>query len=135
MATQDYNIHSKPREECMGKDELKFKAVVEKQSLIATLENLMDSIQVGRLYVGDGQQGILLVPAPHLKLEIRAESKKDKEKICMEISWRTDSKEFAFKEPELVISSQAPEITYESEAGDADQEYQESNEQTEEELR
>ncbi|WP_291323307.1 amphi-Trp domain-containing protein [Desulfonatronospira sp.] len=91
----------------MSKNELKFKAVLEKDQILEHLESLMHALKEGRINVQHADQTLSLAPAENLKLELKAEVKGNKEKLELEISW-SEEMEATSQAGELSISSTEP---------------------------
>ena len=93
----------------MSKNELKYKAVLERDQIIEHLESLMHAVKEGRLNVQHADQALCLVPGENIKLELKAGIKENKEKIEFELSW-SESMEMTAQDGELNISSTEPEV-------------------------
>ena len=85
-------------------NELKFKGIMENEDIIACLENLLSALKEGSITVRHGEEQIILTPLSLAKMEIKAGSKKNKEKLEIEISWK-EGLEAGTESESLIISS------------------------------
>lgn len=93
-----------------NKRELKAELLMALPELTQYLEAIVTGLREGRVYLEHGDEVVGLTPAPTVTLEIEAKQKKDKEKLCLEISWRrAEPGESA--ETELKITSHKGEST------------------------
>ncbi|MFP4084463.1 MAG: amphi-Trp domain-containing protein [Desulfonatronovibrio sp.] len=92
----------------MSKKEIKIKGVMESDSVISCLEDIIAGIKEGKINIKSENQHISLAPAQAMKMEIKAKSGKDKEKLEIELSWKHDQ-ETAMKPVDIYISSQEEE--------------------------
>ncbi len=90
----------------MDKNELKFKGVMENEDIIASLENLLSALKEGSIMIRHGEEQIMLTPLPRAKMEIKAGSKENKEKMEIEISWK-EGLEADIETESLIISGTA----------------------------
>ncbi len=92
----------------MSKDEIKIKGVMENDSVISCLEDIIACIKDGKVNIKSENQTVSLTPAQAVKMEIKAKSGKDKDKLEIELSWKHDQ-EATMKPVEIDISSQEKE--------------------------
>ncbi len=103
----------------MGKKNLSFKARLDQGKVIAYLEQLLDGLKSGTVYVQQGDEYVALSPTKQMKIEVSASQKDEKEKLTFELSWGKEQP--IGEQPTLKISTSEPEISTESEPGDAQQ--------------
>ncbi|EPR44702.1 hypothetical protein dsx2_1330 [Desulfovibrio sp. X2] len=90
----------------MSKSKVKIDSVMELSRVVATLEDVLASFKAGTLHVSLGDDAVTLVPPTVVDFEMELESKKDKAKINIEISWRADRKGAAASD--MTIATQEP---------------------------
>ncbi len=91
----------------MSKQEIKIKGVMEKDSVFSRLEEIILCMREGRINIQSEEDGISLTPGKSIKMEIKAESGKEKQKIEIELSWHTD-KESELRPVEMTINCKEP---------------------------
>jgi amphi-Trp domain-containing protein len=69
------------------KRELKVERDMSLAELTEYLQELVNALRAGKLYVEHGSKVLSLLPAEKVKLEIEARQKKDKEKFGLEVTW------------------------------------------------
>ncbi|SDB22589.1 amphi-Trp domain-containing protein [Desulfonatronum thiosulfatophilum] len=74
----------------MSKDEVKFEGVMEKSQLVNYLEDLIASLKKGQICVRQDDQFVTLCPTRTIEVEVKASSKKDKEKFELEFKWHRE---------------------------------------------
>jgi amphi-Trp domain-containing protein len=74
----------------MGKKEAEMKAKIGIETAIEHLENLLSGLKKGAIYVKQGSDVMQLNPSKSVKLEVEAKSKKGREKISIQLSWKLD---------------------------------------------
>ncbi len=102
----------------MATKELSFEATMELGDALAYLNQMASSLKDGKLVIEQaGADFVVLEPAELVQMEVAASSKKDKEKIGIELSWKKilpiDSG------ADLKISSIEPAASSEESATDA----------------
>lgn len=90
------------------KKEIKIKQVMDAEALSGMLEDLVRSFREGTVVLESGDEFVTLKPGRQIDLEIEAGHKKGKQKISLEMAWRTDAPEVAAST--LKISSTVPEM-------------------------
>lgn len=91
-----------------SKQELKAELQMDLPALTSYLEAIVAGLREGRVYLEHGGRVIGLYPGQAVTLELTAKHKKEKDKLCLEISWvRAEPTEGL--SPELKISSQKGE--------------------------
>ncbi|WP_158269609.1 amphi-Trp domain-containing protein [Desulfonatronum sp. SC1] len=93
----------------MSKKEVKLKGVMDVDQVVTYLEDLATSLKEGKICVQQGEQFVTLCPDKMVDVEVKATSKKGKEKFEMELAWYRDVSQ------EMSISSDEPEQDAESE--------------------
>ncbi|MFW5731345.1 MAG: amphi-Trp domain-containing protein [Desulfonatronovibrionaceae bacterium] len=73
----------------MSKKEMKTKGVLAKQDLILWLENIVQALKQGHVTFENQNEVLDLRPGEAIEAEIKAKSKTGKEKIAIELSWKT----------------------------------------------
>lgn len=76
----------------MGKNVVKIDSLMELTRVISTIEDILASLKKGTLHVSLGDEAVTLVPPPVVDFEMELVEKKDKAKLSLEISWRTDKR-------------------------------------------
>jgi amphi-Trp domain-containing protein len=92
----------------MGKKGISFKARLDQGKVIAYLEQLLDGLKSGTVYVQQGNEYVALSPANPIKIAVSASQKEGKEKISFEMTWGKE--EPIGEQPPLRISMSEPEI-------------------------
>ncbi|WP_028574579.1 amphi-Trp domain-containing protein [Desulfonatronovibrio hydrogenovorans] len=92
----------------MSKNEIKLKGVVEKETAISHLEDILETMKQGRINIQSSKDTVTITPGPFMAMEIKAKSGKGKEKIEIELSWRSD-KEIKGEPFEITITSDGDE--------------------------
>lgn len=90
----------------MGKQEIEIKTVLGREEAARYLQELSQCLAGGKIVVQRAGEYVELGPQSTLELEIGAVRKKDKEKITLELSWRTEAT--LERGCELKISADAP---------------------------
>lgn len=112
------------------KNEIKIKQTMELAAVNDILKDLVKSFDEGTVCFEKGKEFVTLRPGKVIEVEIEAETKKDKQKLSIELSWRQYEPE---KEdlPVIKISSEEPEMAApaaeedaaESESGETESPY------------
>ncbi|GAB6060997.1 amphi-Trp domain-containing protein [Desulfonatronum parangueonense] len=74
----------------MSKDEVKFEGVMERSQVVTYLEDLIASLKKGQICVRQDDQFVTLCPSRTMEVEVKASSKKDKEKFELEFKWHRE---------------------------------------------
>ena len=76
----------------MSKNKIEIEGVMELSRVIAYLENLLEGLKSGTVYVQAGTEAATLCPPSIVDFEMEVAQKKDKSKITVEIAWKQDAK-------------------------------------------
>lgn len=71
-----------------SKQELKAELVMSLPELTQYLEAIVEGLREGRVYLEHGGKVLGLYPGDSIALELTAKHKKDKDKLCLEMSWQ-----------------------------------------------
>jgi amphi-Trp domain-containing protein len=96
----------------MEKKKVALEQTKEFKAAISYLEDLVASFKKGTIVVEQGENSVILTPAPFVNIEIEAKQKGDKEKFSMELSWNTAG---TTEESDIMISSTLPQTKAPSE--------------------
>jgi len=105
----------------MTRKGLSFKSLLQAEQAASYLEDLAASIRAGTVNLSHGDERVVLTPKQTLALELSASEKKDKQKLSLELSWRTLA-ETTSPGTGLVISAEAPPPTEEASTEESDEE-------------
>ena len=75
----------------MSKDEkskVTLKKKVGQEEAIVILENILNSFKSGNMLIQNGDETVPLIPSDEINEEIKAKTKKLKNKLSMEFSWK-----------------------------------------------
>lgn len=100
----------------MGKKELEIKLELSRELAVQYLNDLAACLAQGRVVVQKGGDYAELTPAQLLSLELEVSQKKDRQKLSLELSWRTGA-ELAQAEP-LAFASAVPAPAPEADAAE-----------------
>jgi amphi-Trp domain-containing protein len=81
----------RPREEATGK--LSFDGKMDRDELAAYVEALVEGIRKGSIQFRQRNESLALSPAERIAVEVTAHRKAAREKLSLEIEWRTDEPE------------------------------------------
>ena len=90
----------------MEKKKVALEQTREFEAAISYLEDLVASFKKGTIVVEQGENNVVLTPAPFVTIEIEAKKKGDKEKFSMELSWNTAG---TTEESDISISANLPQ--------------------------
>lgn len=76
----------------MSKKKLKIEGLMDLTQAAEYVESVLTSIREGSLNVEKSGEQITLTPQSTVSFEMSLSQKKEKEKICIEISWKRDLK-------------------------------------------
>ncbi|MFW5490352.1 MAG: amphi-Trp domain-containing protein [Desulfovibrio sp.] len=76
----------------MSKKKLKIEGLMDLSQAAEYVESVLTSIREGSLNVEKSGEQITLTPQSTVSFEMSLSQKKEKEKICIEISWKRDLK-------------------------------------------
>ncbi len=97
------------------REEVKIKRTVSNEVMVKLLRDLAGSFEKGRVVIQGGDDFVTLEPVKHMNMAMEAAcTKKGKEKIEIELSWKRFDEE-GEKADDLVISDEEPAIEVESE--------------------
>jgi amphi-Trp domain-containing protein len=91
------------------KNEIKIKQTMELGTVNDILKDLVKSFEEGTVCLEKGREFVTLRPGKVIEVEIEAETKKDKQKLNVELSWRQLEPEEE-ELPAIKISSEEPEM-------------------------
>ncbi|WP_373500100.1 amphi-Trp domain-containing protein [Desulfococcus sp.] len=91
------------------KNEIKIKQTMELATATKILKDLAASFEEGTICFEKGEEFVTLRPGNLIDLEMEAEMKKDKQKLSIELCWRTVEPKKK-EAPAIKISSQEPEM-------------------------
>ncbi|MEW5902570.1 MAG: amphi-Trp domain-containing protein [Acidobacteriota bacterium] len=74
----------------MSKRELDFKAVLVRPQVACFVEDLLEGLKQGLICVQKDAEYVVLHPTELIKVELEASEKKDKCKLCFEMSWKSE---------------------------------------------
>ena len=72
-----------------GKAKVSLKKKVGQEEAIAILEDILKNFKAGTMVFQNGEESVTLTLADKISLEIKAKTKKLKNKLSMELSWKT----------------------------------------------
>jgi len=94
----------------MEKKTVVFKEKMDRNKIIACMNDLLDSFKAGTVCIQHGEDLVTLKPNAHISLEMEASVKKGKERLTIELSWRNDKehedKEFRIMAEEPVSETE-----------------------------
>jgi len=70
------------------KEKIKVEGVMQITEVIANLERLVSDMKTGLVSLSAGDESLELHPSVLVNVDMKASRKKDKEKFCLEISWK-----------------------------------------------
>lgn len=73
----------------MCKVKIKCDGVMQLSEVVANLEKLAQDMKTGVVNLSSGEECLTLQPPVLVTIAMKASQKKDKEKFCLELSWRT----------------------------------------------
>ncbi|WP_320006156.1 amphi-Trp domain-containing protein [Maridesulfovibrio sp.] len=76
-----------------GKAKVSLKKKVGHEEAVTILEDLLKGFKTGNMILQNGEESITLSTSDKISLEIKAKTKKLKNKLSIELSWKTDSLE------------------------------------------
>jgi amphi-Trp domain-containing protein len=76
----------------MSKQQVQLSGTMEKELVISILDEILSSMKKGQLTFQSGQESFSLTPASELKMEIKAKSDKNKQKLEIELTWQIKQK-------------------------------------------
>ena len=71
-----------------GKTKVSLKKKVGQEEAIAILEDILKSFKAGNMVIQNGEESVTLIPSDKISMEIKAKTKKLKNKLSMELSWK-----------------------------------------------
>jgi amphi-Trp domain-containing protein len=71
------------------KKEVGYKSVTSWDDVVSYLEEILAGMKSGTVTIDTGRDRVELKAGPDVKLEIEATTKKDKNKLVVDLSWRT----------------------------------------------
>lgn len=77
----------------MGKKIIEIKGVLEKNSVIAFMEDVIAGLKSGIIHISCGEQAATIKPQDGAEVEIEASVKKGKQKLAIELTWREEPKQ------------------------------------------
>jgi amphi-Trp domain-containing protein len=72
----------------MNKQKVKAKGTAEMADVISCLEDILDSMKSGKVFLEHGGDQILLTPGGLAEVEIEAEQKDGKQELSLEFKWK-----------------------------------------------
>ncbi|THB65222.1 MAG: amphi-Trp domain-containing protein [Desulfovibrio sp.] len=93
----------------MSKQGISVKGNMDYDAVVAFLNDLVASFKAKTVCVQRGDQFVTVTPGEQIELEIEAQEKKGKQKLALELSWRTELPVME-GEQALKVSSVEPEI-------------------------
>ena len=94
----------------MEKKTVVFKEKMDRNKIIACMNDLLDSFKAGTVCIQHGEDLVTLKLNAHISLEMEASVKKGKERLTIELSWRNDKehedKEFRIMAEEPVSETE-----------------------------
>lgn len=76
----------------MKERKMKVNGVMALSQAVACLEDVLSSLKAGILLLETGQETLQLMPPAVVDFELEMAQKKDKEKLQLELSWKTGAK-------------------------------------------
>ena len=74
----------------MAKNKIEIEGTMELTQAVAYIEDTLKGLKAGAVHVQLGADSVLLHPKSIVEMEMEVTQKKDKEKILLEISWKTE---------------------------------------------
>ena len=75
-------------EDSLSKGKVKFESAMQREEAIAYFEAILSGLKQGTVHFRQGDRTVVLKPAAHMEVEVKASRKAKEEKISFEISWR-----------------------------------------------
>ncbi|WP_421903155.1 amphi-Trp domain-containing protein [Maridesulfovibrio sp.] len=95
-----------------GKAKVSLKKKVGQDEAIAILEDILKSFKAGNMVIQNGEESVTLIPSDEISMEIKAKTKKLKNKLSMELSWKAvpvEAENFSITDDEEKIDPEAEE--------------------------
>ncbi|WP_320174472.1 amphi-Trp domain-containing protein [Maridesulfovibrio sp.] len=73
-----------------GRNKVSLKKKVGHEEAVTILEDILKSFKSGNMVIQNGEDSITLNPSDKISMEIKAKTKKLKNKLSMELSWKVD---------------------------------------------
>ena len=73
-----------------GRNKVSLKKKVGHEEAVAILEDILKSLKSGNMVIQNGEESITLNPSDKISMEIKAKTKKLKNKLSMELSWKVE---------------------------------------------
>lgn len=102
-------IFNLEKENDMEKNAIEFKGNYTLEALVALLGDLNNGFKQKSVFIVEGNEYVTLVPSNQIEVALTATSKKGKDKLSLELSWRQDSAECKHG-PALSIHSAMPKM-------------------------
>ena len=80
---------TKKKSEEPQKTEVKFQSVMPLEEAVSYFEAIVTGMKKGSIHFKQDDQSLKLSPPGHLSVEVKAGSKKDKQRISFELEWHT----------------------------------------------
>jgi amphi-Trp domain-containing protein len=97
----------------MKENKISHRQLVKKDDAIAYLENMIKSLREGKIVIERNGQFVSMTAPDLMNMEISAKDKKDKNELCIELSWRKEP--FVPDIAPLNITSEEPPAPIEQE--------------------
>lgn len=91
----------------MGKKEVGIKRSMELDAAVRYLQDLTECLKKGEVYVQQGNEFLALRPKDTIFLEVKAKTKKDREKFTFSMGWYNES--LVAEGEDIKITSDRPE--------------------------
>ncbi|NDV28609.1 amphi-Trp domain-containing protein [Desulfovibrio sp. JC010] len=92
-----------------GKAKVSLKKTVGQEEAIAILEDILKSFKAGNMVIQNGEESVTLLPSDEINMEIKAKTKKLKNKLSMKLSWKAAPVEAESANQKTEPENQAPE--------------------------
>ena len=73
-----------------GKSKLHFESMLTRDEAAAYFEAIVKGLRKGSIHFHQSEDSLLLAPAEHVGVEVKASQKGGREKLVFEVMWRTD---------------------------------------------
>ncbi|MFW5499813.1 MULTISPECIES: amphi-Trp domain-containing protein [unclassified Maridesulfovibrio] len=73
-----------------GRNKVSLKKKVGHEEAVAILEDILKNFKSGNMVIQNGEDSLTLNPSGQISMEIKAKTKKLKNKLSMELSWKVE---------------------------------------------
>jgi amphi-Trp domain-containing protein len=79
--------NGKPKGEKSTKGKVKFDSAMPREEAVAYFDAIVSGLKQGKLHFKQGDKTVVVTPADHLAVEVKASRKGLREKVSFELSW------------------------------------------------